>query len=153
MNFRYEEDNQATKTTNKVREDSLSFEMKFDRKFVEKQYVSVNEEDMQSIITRDWKTSTQCAVQEKQGIQPVVQPIKEDILDEKTGAQGSISFQEPQNQLQRLLSQQFVSPVEQPQLNVDVICDNPIGIEENDDITHEDCVPPITSGEKLAEHR
>ena len=43
--------------------------------------------------------------------------------------------------------QQFVSPVEQSQLNVDVFCDNPIGMEEIDDITDEDCASPIISGE------
>ena len=43
--------------------------------------------------------------------------------------------------------------MEQPQQVEYVFCDNPIGTEEDDDITHEDCVPPITSGEKLAEHQ
>ena len=100
----------------------------FDRKFV----ATVNEEDLQSVVMKKMKTTFQCAVQEKIGRKPAVQTSKEDkedILDEKTAAQDSISLPKPQNQLKRLLSQQFVSPVEQPQPDVDVFCGNPIGME------------------------
>ena len=126
-NIKYEEDNKATTNRNKVREDSFKFDMKFERKFV----ATINEEDLQSIVIKNMKTSSQFAAQENKGRQPAVQTSKEDILDEKTAAQDSIliSLPKPQNQLKRLLSQQFVSPVEQPQPDVDVFCGNPIGIE------------------------
>ena len=126
-NIKYEEDNKATTNRNKVREDSFKFDMKFERKFV----ATINEEDLQSIVIKNMKTSSQFAAQENKGRQPAVQTSKEDILDEKTVAQDSIliSLPKPQNQLKRLLSQQFVSPVEQPQPDVDVFCGNPIGIE------------------------
>ena len=127
--IRHKEDNKATNTNRyKVKEDSYKFDMKFDefdRKFV----ATVNEEDLQSVVMKKMKTTSQCAVQEKIGRQPAVQTSKEDILDEETAAQDSISLPEPKNHLKRLLLQQFVSPVEQPQPDVDVFCANPIGTE------------------------
>ena len=82
--IRHKEDNKATNTNiNKVKEDSYKFDMKFDdfdRKFV----ATVNEEDLQSVVIKKMKTTSQCAVQEKIGRQPAVQTSKEDILDEET---------------------------------------------------------------------
>ena len=63
----------------------------FDRKFV----ATVNEEDLQSVVMKKMKTTFQCAVQEKIGRKPAVQTSKEDILDEETAAQDSVSFQNP----------------------------------------------------------
>ena len=120
-NIKYEEDNKATTNRNKAREESFKFDMKFKRNFV----ATVNEEDLQSIVIKNMKTSYQCALQEKKERQPAVQTSKEDIL----AAQDSISLPSPKNWLKRLLSQQFVSPVEQPQPDVDVFCGNPIGME------------------------
>ena len=57
----------------------------------------------------------------------MVQTSKEDILDEETAAQDSVFLPEPKNHLKSLLLQQFVSPVEQPQPDVNVFCANPIG--------------------------
>ena len=82
-NIRYEEDNKATTNRNKVREDNF----KFDRKFI----ATVNEEDLQSNVIKNMKTSSQCGVQVKEGRQPAVQISKEDILDEKTAAQDSFA--------------------------------------------------------------
>ena len=95
--IRHKEDNR-----NKVKEDSYKFDMKFDefdRKFV----ATLNEEDLQSVVMKKMKTTSQCAVQEKIGRQPAVQTSKEDILDEETAAQDSVFLPEPKNHLKRLL--------------------------------------------------
>lgn len=139
-NIKYEEDNKATTNRNKVREDSFKFDMKFERKFV----ATVNEEDLQSIVIKNMKTSSQFAAQEKKGRQPAVQTSKEDkedILDEKTAAQDSISLPKP-------VKEAAIAAVRVPSGTTTTRCRCVLWQSNwNGVLSVEYCVPPITSGE------
>ena len=109
----------------------------FDRKFI----ATVNEEDLQSVVIKKKKTTSQCAVQEKKGRQPVVQTSKEDILDEETEAQDSIFLPES-------LKETAIAAVHVPSGTTTTRCRCVLCQSNwNEVLSIEYCVPPITSGE------
>ena len=114
--------------------------MKFERKFV----AAINEEDLQSIVIKNMKTSSQFAAQEKKGRQPTVQTSKEDkedILDEKTAAQDSISLPKP-------VKEAAIAAVRVPSGTTTTRCRCVLWQSNwNGVLSVEYCVPPITSGE------